>query len=113
MNTHAENLLHALIDGLMNATPTTETHPLMMLAAELKGAMQATCDHCETPPFTQPDYPTPDADGWVENTGVMPECEIKALRFYDGVAIDTCDKLWSWDLMGNDTKFHITHYKPA
>ena len=38
MNTHATNLLHALIEGLMNATPTTEMHAAQMLAAELKGA---------------------------------------------------------------------------
>lgn len=41
MNTHATNLLTQLIDGLYNAKPTPELHAFQMLAAELKGAMQA------------------------------------------------------------------------
>ena len=59
--------------------------------------------------------PQPDADGWIENTGVMPECEISAIRFHDGEIIEVKnDKIWSWGMkLNNLEKFHITHYKPA
>jgi len=68
MNTHATNLLTQLIDGLYNAKPTPDLHAFQMLAAELKGAMQAqkelddihpiTCDCAECiPTQTTPDRP--------------------------------------------------------
>jgi hypothetical protein len=57
MKTHTE-LLTDLIDALYAAPITVETHPLKMLAAEIKGQMMATCEHCDAPPFTQPDYTT-------------------------------------------------------
>jgi len=113
MNTHATNLLTQLIDGLYNAKPTPDLHAFQMLAAELKGAMQA-----DTPPFYQPEYvdkpsePTPDADGWVENTGVMPECNIKAIKYRDGDVVATTSKLGARWLVIN-SEGDITHYKPA
>ena len=61
MNTHATNLLTQLIDGLYNAKPTPDLHAFQMLAAELKGAMQAD----------KPSEPTPDADGWVESNAQL------------------------------------------
>lgn len=113
MKSHTE-LLNALIDALYKAPLSKETHDIKMLAAETRGQMMATCDHCDTPPFTQPDYatPQPDADGWVENTGVIPKCEIKAIRFRGGDITNTADKVWAWDFLGTETDYHITHYKP-
>lgn len=129
MNTHATNLLHALIEGLYNAKPTPELHTFQMLAAELKGAMQAQAiDHGQSDPLpTQIVTPTPDADGWVENTGVMPECEIASLRFATGEEAklsgdDRQPSLWRWrrdkEPQNAPTwtwgaEDHITHYRPA
>jgi len=119
MNTHATNLLTQLIDGLMNAKPTAELHAHQMLAAELKGAMQAqaeiddyhpiTCDCAECVPSN--DKPTPDADGWTENTGVMPECEISAIKYKSGRIEETTEKDCHWTL--EDRLYSITHYRPA
>ena len=113
MNAYQRQLLDKLMDGLLNATPTTETHPLMMLAAELKGAMQAQY---------APQKPTPDADGWVENTGSMPECEITAVKLRCGEIRNMNNKrAISWyfaedgkqRLLQHDEDYDITHYRPA
>ena len=104
MNTYQRQLLDKLITELTdNASPNL--HTAQMLAAELKGAMQAQ---------DAPQKPTPDADGWVENTGIAPDCiYIEGLRFanYSEKKLSGNDRrpgVWSWHL-----KNHITHYKPA
>jgi len=101
MNTYQRQLLDNLINELTTLDPSIRI--AQMLAAELKGAMQAQ---------DAPQKPTPDADGWVENTGVMPECEISAIRFCHGGIEYVSDKKWSWDLTRNGI-FTITHYRPA
>jgi hypothetical protein len=91
-------------------------YDLQMLAAEIKGQMMA-----QLPPMMTLDTetgkvtPTPDADGWVENTGVMPECDISAIRLYDGEVVKVAnDKHWAWGMKSpNPEEFDITHYKPA
>lgn len=110
MNTHATNLLHALIEGLMNATPTPELHAHQMLAAELKGAMRAKAiEDGQSDP--QIDKPTPDADGWVENSGVDPNCMIVGLKTASGhdrkYAIPLSSASYEWESK------KITHYLPA
>ena len=105
MNAYQRQLLDKLINELTDK-PSPSLHTAQMLAAELKGAMQAQ----DAP--TQPITPTPDADGWVENTGTMPECEISAIRFYHGGIEYVTDKKWSWDLTRNGL-FTISHYLPA
>jgi hypothetical protein len=118
MKTHTE-LLNQLIDAVYALPFTTfkEAHDLQMLAAEIKGQMMAACENCDSPPFAQPDYATnqPDADGWIENTGVMPECDISAIRLHDGEVIKVAnDKHWAWGMKSpNPEEFIITHYKPA
>jgi hypothetical protein len=87
MKTHTE-LLNQLIDAVYALPFTTfkEAHDLQMLAAEIKGQMMAACENCDSPPFAQPDYATnqPDADGWIENTGVNPQCLIIGIKVKDG-----------------------------
>jgi len=110
MKTHTE-LLTELIDALYTAPITVETHPLKILAAEIKGQMMA-----QLPPMTTLDtIPQPDSDGWIENTGVMPECDISAIRLHDGEVVNVVnDKAWSWGMKSpNPEEFDITHYKPA
>ena len=84
MNTHTE-LLNKLIQAIYDTPPCYETYRLAVLAAEIKGQMMATCEHCDTPPFRQPDYttPQPDSDGWIENTGEVPKVDIESIRFRD------------------------------
>lgn len=101
MNTYQRQLLDKLMDGLLNATPTTETHPLMMLAAELKGAMQAQ---------DAPQKPTPDADGWVKNSGVYPRIGVAKVKFRHG-GIYQDNPAYRWAIIGDKTD--ITHYLPA
>lgn len=101
MNTYQRQLLDKLITEL-TANASLNLHAAQMLAAELKGAMQAQ----DAP------QPTPDADGWVENTGADPNCEFAAVKFVDGSVI-TKDvapypmhkKNFLWSA--------VTHYKPA
>jgi hypothetical protein len=127
MKTHTE-LLNQLIDAVYALPFSTfkEAHDLQMLAAEIKGQMMV-----QLPPMMTLDTetgkvtPTPDADGWVENTGVMPECDISAIRWYCGEVINVAnDKHWAWEMklpehwawglkLPSPEKFHITHYKPA
>ena len=109
MNTHATNLLHALIEGLMNATPTTEMHAAQMLAAELKGAMQAQIIGDDQSAL-QIDTPTLDTDGWVKNSGVYPRIEIAKVKFRHG-GIFQDNPAYRWAIIGD--KSDITHYKPA
>ena len=109
MNTYQRQLLDKLISEL-TATASPSLHAAQMLAAELKGAMQAQ---------DAPRKPTPDADGWVENTGVMPECEIASLKFRDGsiyVVVDekSMDKNdFRWTFSSYVPHRDITHYRPA
>ena len=103
MNTYQRQLLDKLITKLTdNASPNI--HAAQMLAAELKGAMQAQ---------GAPQKPTPDADGWIENCGVDPKCMITAWRLKDGHALhrlrDSRELCWRLNLMDAT----ITHYKPA
>ncbi len=60
-----------------------------------------------------PQKPTPDADGWVENNGVDPECMIAEWRLMEGYELhhlrDSRELCWRLDLL-NAT---ITHYRPA
>ena len=108
MKTHTE-LLTELIEAVYASELTLATHPLKMITAEIKGQMMATCDHCDSKPFTQPNYSTPDADGWVENTGVIPDCEYLIIRFADKsetkFPVVSCGYNWE--------NPYITHYKPA
>jgi len=107
MKTHTE-LLTELLDAVY-AVPcmanTAEIRKVQMRAAEIRGQMLATC--------ATTTEPQPDADGWVENTGVVPKCEIKAIRFHNGDIENTADKVWAWDFLDTNTACHITHYKPA
>ena len=102
MNTYQRQLLDKLITELTaNASPNL--HAAQMIAAELKGAMQAQ---------DAPQKPTPDADGWVENKGVDPECMIWGVKFHDNEGS-------KYESPSLSTGFHwgkeggITHYKPA
>jgi hypothetical protein len=120
MKTHTE-LLNQLIDAVYALPFTTfkEAHDLQMLATEIKGQIMAACEHCDSPPFAQSDYATtqPDADGWIKNTGVMPEIEVLELRFRDGhICNDPAPKTqYRWHFANNcqDPSVDITHYKPA
>jgi hypothetical protein len=118
MKTHTE-LLNKLLDAVY-ALPLDaklkQIHDLQMLAAEMNGIMMS-----QLPPMMTLDTetskvtPTQDADGWIENTGVMPECDISAICFNDVDIIEVKnDKQWAWGCkMSDSEKFHITHYKPA
>jgi hypothetical protein len=86
MKSHTD-LLNTLIDALYAAPPSPEIHRYQILAAEIRGEMQAT------------------DDGWVENTGVMPECEIIPTS-----RKQECNWLFSSHLA--DRVSDITHYKP-
>jgi len=107
MNTYQRQLLHQLINEL-TATTTPNLHAAQMLAAELKGAMQAQ---------DAPQKPTPDADGWVENTGVVPEVNISSLKFRDGYICDEpspkTNYRWNFARTHQEPSVDITHYKPA
>lgn len=116
MNTYQRQLLDKLITELTdNASPNI--HAAQMLAAELKGAMQAQTELDDIHPITcdcakcVPNETTPDADGWVENTGVMPDCEISAIKYKSGRIEETTEKDWHWTL--RNEFYDITHYKPA
>jgi len=132
MNTYQRQLLDKLITELTD-NPDPSLHAAQMLAAELKGAMKAqtiedgqsdpqidtptpdadmhpiTCDCAEC----VPNEPAPDADGWVENTGIMPECEISAIKYKSGRIEETTEKERHWRLGKAFYKNKITHYKPA
>jgi hypothetical protein len=162
MKTHTE-LLTELIAALYAAPITVETHPLKMLAAEIKGQMQANLpdagelvkkliygdietasletlgNDCPTheafqnlddeqktrlaAAATVKDFltkstattPTPDAGVWIENTGEVPECDISAIRYFDGEIWHGCDKeARGWHVKrANNKGFIITHYRPA
>jgi hypothetical protein len=172
MKTHTE-LLTDLIAALYAAPITVETHPLKMLAAEIRGQMQANLPdagelvkkliygdieaasleilggNCPAHEafqklddeqktrlaaaatvkdfLTNPNATTtqPDADGWIENNGNVPDCDISAIRWYCGEVINVAnDKHWAWGMklpehwawgmkLPGPEKFHITHYKPA
>lgn len=137
MNTHATNLLTQLIDGLMNAKPTTELHAHQMQAVELKGALGITpmmtldAETGKVTPTPWGDHlnancpeslsrsrkaeiaqkPTPDADGWVENTsGKRPCGKIAQVKFRGGhIGIDYAS--YEWEITGLNSD--ITHYRPA
>jgi len=103
MNTYQRQLLDKLITELTDK-PSPNLHAAQMLAAELKGAMQAQ---------DAPQKPTTDADGWVKNRGVDPNCMIAAWRFIDGHELhhlmDSRELSWRLNLIDSD----ITHYRPA
>jgi len=111
MKTHTE-LLTELIEAVyaLPISPSIkEVHDLQMKAAEIRGQMLATNPLQNETPSNQSDD-----DGWIENTGVMPECEISAYRYFDGEVVVTCDKSRGWDaLTANNKSFVITHYRPA
>jgi hypothetical protein len=118
MKTHTK-LLNQLIDAVYALTldaKLKQIHDLQMLAAEIKGRMRATCEHCDTPPFTQPDYSTPDDDGWIKNTGKNPQCAIAKVKFRDGNEDGNEDGYpesitYDWSIKNENRD--ITHYKPA
>ncbi len=140
MKTHTE-LLNQLIDAVYALPFSTfkEAHDLQMLAAEIKGKMMncGTCDGSQSidsggfTPWGEginiacpeclsrsrkaeiAQKPTPDEDGWIENTGKKPNCEVKAVRFANGnTEFEKSAIIWlTWELY--DGKFTITHYKPA
>jgi len=108
MTTHTEllNQLIAAVYALPLGANSKEIHDLQMLAAEIKGRMQSD---------TQPSEPTPDADGWVVNTGDRPSrVYLDAIMHKDGKIThlsgqDRLPILWIWDTE-NTT---IAKYKPA
>jgi hypothetical protein len=120
MKTHTELLtnLIAAVYALPIDALEKEIHDLQMLAAETKGQMMA-----QLPPMMTLDTetgkvtPTPDEDGWIGNTGVMPEIEVLELRFRDGyICNDPAPKTqYRWHFANNcqDPSVDITHYKPA
>jgi len=121
MNTHTE-LLNKLIQAIYDTPPCYETYRLAVLAAEIKGEMQAICEHCDTQSFTQSDCITtsPDSDGWVENTGVMPECKVKTVKLRCGeIRTITSNKEIDWHFaeknnpMDHHAAYDVTYYKPA
>lgn len=100
MNTYQRQLLDKLITELTdNASPNL--HAAQMLAAELKGAMQAQ---------DAPQKPTPDADGWVKNSGVYPRIGVAKVKFRHG-GIYQDNPAYRWAIIGDKTD--ITHYLPA
>jgi hypothetical protein len=116
MKTHTE-LLNQLIDAVYALPFTTfkEAHDLQMLAAEIKGQMMA-----QLPPMMTLDTetgkvtPTPDEDGWIENTGLNPQCLIIGIKVKDGrftQEVRYAVPQNSFDL--NFSESYITHYKPA
>jgi hypothetical protein len=117
MKTHTE-LLNQLIDAVYALPFSTfkEAHDLQMLAAEIKGQMMAhplfTMDTLKIDGLTDEECGIPDADGWIENTGEMPECEIKAIRFANGKERDVLNAA-SWIWKNHTGEYSITHYKPA
>jgi len=112
MNTHTE-LLNKLIQAIYDTPPCYETYRLAVLAAEIKGEMQAICEHCDTQSFTQSDCITisPDSDGWIENTGEVPKVDIESIRFRDRSFLEASSKM-SYDWSITNSAYDITHYKP-
>lgn len=118
MNTYQRQLLDKLITELTdNASPNL--HTAQMLAAELKGAMQAQTELDDIHPITcdcakcVPLQPTPDADGWVENTGVDPQCMIIGIRITnDKKPCEFNNPMTSTGYFWRKQS-GITHYKPA
>jgi hypothetical protein len=118
MKTHTE-LLTLMTMLAQNALACTDHAERMKLAQEL-GALKYQIEQLECAKFAPLEaafitQSTPDADGWIENTGVMPECDISAIRLHDGEVINVAnDKAWSWGMKSpNPEVFDITHYKPA
>ena len=122
MKTHTEllNQLIAAVYALPLGANSKVIHDLQMLAAEIKGRMMA-----QLPPMMTFDTetgkvtPTVDSDGWIENTGVMPECEVVEIKFRGaarGFEISPSAKYnYRWH-SATDSQFtpgDITHYKPA
>ncbi len=84
----------------------------MKLAQEL-GALKYQIEQLETS-----DKPQPDKDGWIANTGAMPECEIAMIRLRTGEVIpitlkDRYDRYDCYDWLITGGNGDITHYKPA
>ena len=145
MKTHTELLtnLIAAVYALPIDALKKEINDLQMLAAEIKGRMMncGTCDGAQSidsggvTPWGEginiacpeclsrsrkaeiAQKPTPDSDGWINNTGVMPEIEVLELRFRDGhICNDPAPKAqYRWHFANNcqDPSVDITHYKPA
>jgi len=114
MKTHTE-LLTELIEAVYALPPNAsliQLIALQMKAAEIKGQMMVTCDHC---PFAQLDAtaPQPDADGWVVNTGVDPDCVISAWKLKSGFEGNVKRSSEDFDWGPNWDRSTITHYKPA
>jgi len=103
MNTYQRQLLDKLIDDFTKIDPLNidAVHKCQMLAAELKGAMQAQ---------DAPQKPTPDADGWVKNSGVYPRIGVAKVKFRHG-GIYQDNPAYRWAIIGDKTD--ITHYLPA
>lgn len=110
MKTHKE-LLTELIEAVyaLHISPTIkEVHDMQMKAAEIRGQMMATKPLQNETPSTQLD-----ADGWVENTGVDPECMVALWKTRDGYKSSgkaSESKFLNWGECKGNT---ITHYKPA
>jgi hypothetical protein len=106
MNTYQRQLLDKLISELTD-NASSNLHAAQMLASELKGAMQAQ---------DAPQKPTPDADGWVENSGVDPNCMIAAYKVANGsvccLSRPFKSFLYPWSL-ADIHDYTITHYRPA
>lgn len=110
MTAYQKTLLDQLLADLLNEpTHSPLLAKFQMLAAQLKGAMeQSESEHGQPTEAV----PTPDADGWVENTGAMPECKISKVRFRDGNEDDYPDPNgYDWSIA--NVKRDITHYRPA
>lgn len=132
MNTYQRQLLDKLITELTdNASPNL--HTAQMLAAELKGAMQAQTiedgqsdPQIDTPtpdadihPITCdcakciPNETTPDADGWVENTGEKPKCVVLEVRMLNRATGEIIERPYHNQFWNIEQTLAITHYKPA
>lgn len=111
MNTYQRRLINQLITELTaNASPNL--YAAQMLAAELKGAMQAqVIEHGQSDPLpTKIVTPTPDADGWIESSGVYPRIGVAKVKFRHG-GIFQDNPAYRWKIIGD--KSDITHYRPA
>jgi len=115
MKTQSE-LLTLMTMLAQNALCATDHAERMKLAQEL-GALKWQIEQLEGSKFAPLEaafiaQQAQDDDGWIENTGVMPECEVAHIRTPDGEEMEVLTKRglrWTILGLGGD----ITHYKPA
>ena len=121
-------LLNQLINALYAAPLSPEIHPYQILAAEIRGQMgviadddahHITCDCYKcVPTATMTNASVADSDGWVVNTGVMPECDVSSIRHRNGLEVLCGSKTgFEWAFAGSPdvahaSRYDITHYKP-